>query len=103
MSETSKPPEPANLLSEYALPRAAPEVGGVAVDSAVQSHSDSVASGGAQTDATDAVEAAAVRSLADSVPPARTSDRIGYWTAATPEQVNRAAQRRYDLTRQSKY
>lgn len=37
------------------------------------------------------------------LPPAQTSDRPGYWQKPTQEQIDNAAKRGFDLTKQEKY
>lgn len=105
MSETFNPREqtgqPVDLLREALTDTTPQEVGGVAVGGASElPYAQSVAARDAETRL---VEAAAVREPAGSLPPARTSDREGYWAPATAEQVDRAAKYGFDLTQQDKY
>ncbi|MCA9329582.1 hypothetical protein KDA11_02970 [Candidatus Saccharibacteria bacterium] len=49
------------------------------------------------------IESAAIHLDKTNTPPARTSDRDGYWTRPTDEQIDRAKLNGFDLSKQNKY
>ena len=91
----------ANLNSEENTDRRI-ETKRVSADKLTDEYQEKLASGLAGV-ALRSVEAAVVSTPQSELPPARTSDRPGYWQKPTQEQIDRAAKSGYDLTKQSKY